>query len=63
MIATTVGQGPFEPAISWQGRLWVRHTPIAGEDEAVLPAQATLERMLARATEELTKAGFVPTKY
>jgi len=62
MIATTVGQGPFQPAISWQGRLWVMPTEYASEDNAVIPAQQVLEQMLARATEALTAGGFVPTR-
>lgn len=60
MIATTVGLGPFKPAISFNGRTWVCGKEFFDEDEAVKEAQRTVEKILARATEVLTRHAYQP---
>lgn len=62
MIATTHGTGPFQPAISFLGRLWLSPVLYDDEETAVLSAQITLDRMLARATEAINRDQFFPTE-
>ena len=61
MIATSLGLGPFLPAIRWYGRLWACSTvECATEDEACSIAEGVVLLLNARATEYVSQLGYMP---
>lgn len=61
MQATTVGAGPFKPAIRFNGEMFIQNIPYIDEDEALKQAQRMYEKFLSNVREILRTEGFVVT--
>ncbi len=60
MEATTVGLGPFHPAINWRRKLWVAEVEFATEDEAIDDANRVVSFLDGQAMEYLAKLCYSP---
>ncbi len=61
MIATTVGLGPFHPAIRWYDRTWVcSKVEFEYEDEACSVADGVVTYLNARAVDYINGLGYEP---
>jgi len=62
MIPTTVGLGPFKPAIRWYDRLWVAGATFESEDEAASVADGVITYLNMQAVDYISGLGYEPQR-
>lgn len=62
VTATTVGLGPFQPAVRWDGQLYIHPDKFKTEDEAIELANALVAKINEATELEIAGAYFIYTE-